>query len=149
MTVPASGCARDDCCERQSAGGESEAIGERVVKDVLEALLVPLMSKGRPGSFATEDVPAVATLVTEALTVAAPGVTFCLAVHGDHYGSGATATSRVGAQLPRRWEPYKGYEPDDQPDTIDVAVGDGLCVVAGPRRTWIVHSPAVRSAVRP
>ena len=32
---------------------------------------------------------------------------------------------------------------------LDFAVGGGLCVVAGPRRTWIVHSPAVRSAVRP
>ena len=149
MTALRLGCARRDCCERQPAGGESdpEAIGERVAKEVLEAHLGPLMSKGS-GSLAADDVPAVSTAITEALTAAAPGVAFRLAVHGGLYGGGGT--SRVGTpQLPRRWEPCSGYEPDDQPDTIDVVVGGGLCVVAGPRRTWIVHSPAARSVVSP
>ena len=138
MTVLELGCARRNCCERQPAEGarDPEAIGERVAKEVVEAHTEFLMTLGTASI--GEGATALGAAITEALRAAAPGVGFRLVVHGGLGRGCITATRRVGA-----------CEPTEQLDTISVAVSVGLCVVAGPRRTWFIHSPAGQSAVRP
>lgn len=137
VTAPRLGCARRGCCERRPSCDEDalEAVGERVAKEVVEAYAESLMVVGTAGL--PERADAVAAAITGELAAAAPGVGFRLAVHGGLGGSRITATQRVGE-----------CEPTDESDTLNLAVSVGLCVLAGPRRTWFVHSPAVWSTAR-
>ena len=133
-------CARGDCCERRAGDDEDdlEAVAEHVVKGVVEAHLEILMSCGTAG-LVTESVPAMAEAITEVLARMAPGAAFRLVVHGVDHRGGISTTHRVGAHDSAKW-------PED---TISVTVARGLCVISGPRYSWIVHAPATQLAVTP
>ena len=130
MTAPHHNCEHHDCCPPADDEDSLEVIGERVVKHVVEEHIEALMSRG-PDRLSTENVAAMGKAVTKALAKAAPGVAFRLAVQGGLYEGRTTATCRVGE-----------YELMDRPDTINISVGGGLCVISGPHHTWIVHAHA-------
>ena len=149
MTAPPSGCARDDCCQRQVPSDEIKfkATVARVVVEMLEQQIAPV----RPGrtlgvkldaaanrAAALQEAVLDATMDCRppgAVSVASPSYTFRVISHPD------AVRDRDGVERCRIVR-----EPD-RAVVIDFVMCGGLCVVTNRLGSWIVHSPPVRVGV--
>ena len=153
MTAPLSGCARDDCCQRQRGADEDdlEAVAGRVVREMLERHIeVP-----RPGGDFLARAANVGVAINSALRAAMVRRRSAGAAYETWPDDGSFRVPFLVLNHPdavRDYEWVDRYRVVREPlrtTVLDFVVVGGLCVVSSSRGTWIVHSPAVRSVAQP